>query len=193
MLVVFPFLSLLLSEKTVFPLKRAFLFIFECLPLFLLSLLWPSLVRFFILCLSLVFFFCFSFLSFFLFSFCSFFFLFFFFSVFFALFHENEQHKKIQLQSCFHQSCVCFWFPVLFSLSNFFFIFVFLIFSYVCCSTSMFLVSKKHKLKTANFWSKGGVATKRVFLITCDLQNVKSCRFLPPFLAKFWLMFKKAL
>ena len=39
----FSFLSLVLSEKKpIFPLKRVFLFIFECLPLFLLSLFWPS-------------------------------------------------------------------------------------------------------------------------------------------------------
>ena len=36
-----PFLSLLLIEKTCFPPKRTFLFIFECLPLFLLSFFWP--------------------------------------------------------------------------------------------------------------------------------------------------------
>ena len=36
-----PFLSLFLIEKPVFSLKGHFLFIFECLPLFLLGLFWP--------------------------------------------------------------------------------------------------------------------------------------------------------
>ena len=38
-------------NKPVFPLNRAFLFIFECLPLFLLSLFWPPLFHFLFLCL----------------------------------------------------------------------------------------------------------------------------------------------
>ena len=37
---VFAFLSLLLTENPVFPLKRAF-FVYLCLPLFLFSLFWP--------------------------------------------------------------------------------------------------------------------------------------------------------
>ena len=46
---------------------------------------------------------------------------------------------------------------------------------------------KKNNLKS----TKKTIATKRFFLWTCVLQNVKSYLFFCPFFAKFWLMFKK--
>ena len=50
-----------------------------------------------------------------------------------------------------------------------------------------------HNLKKKRiFWVKRGVATKRVFLSTCVLQNVKSYRFFcVHFFGNFWVMFKK--
>ena len=194
-------------QKTVFPLKKGhFLFIFECLPLFLLSLFWPStcsislslslslsIYIYISLSLSLVLFFlpsCLYFVCFLLapsFSLCLSF------SVFFAFVSWKLTTSKDSIAKFFfHQSCVFFWFPVLFSLSNPFVLSLFfLVFNYAFCSTSMFFGFKKHKLKNTNFWSKGELQQNIVFLITCVLQNVKIYRFFAPFLAKFWLMFKK--
>ena len=99
------------------------------------------------------------------------------------------------LNSNFFFSSICSRFLVsclVFSLKSLFLIFVFfLILSYVFCSTSLFLVSKKTKLKNTNFWSKGGLQHTGYFLWTCVLQNVKSYRFWFFFLANFWLFFKK--
>ena len=50
---------------------------------------------------------------------------------------------------------------------------------------------QKTQVEKHQFLVKRGVATKRVFLITCGLQNVKSYRFFLPLFAKFRLMFKK--
>ena len=70
LLVSFPFFAF--SSKTLFfPIKRAFLVIIQCLPLFLLSLFGLPLFHFLFLCLSLLLFFLPSFLSFFLLSFGS--------------------------------------------------------------------------------------------------------------------------
>ena len=81
----------------------------------------------------------------------------------------------------------CFLFEIYFSYLSFF-----LILSYVCCSTSLFLVSKNPSSKNTNFWSKGGLQHNGVFLSTCVLQNVKSYRFLGGLvLANVWLLFKK--
>ena len=91
-------------------------------------------------------------------------FAFFWFLLFLSLFHflaslhlfrENQQHQKIQLQSCFHQSRVFFVSCLVFSFKSLFRIFV------VSWYSVMFFVQhqcfwlKKHKLKNTNFWSKG--------------------------------------
>ena len=182
---------MLLSEKTSFsPEKGHFLFIFECLPLFLLSLFWPSTCSISLsLSLSLSLFLFFSFflpcLSFFLAFFC---FLFFSLSFVFCLlcfcFMKTNNIKRLNCKAFFHQSCVFFWFPVLFSLSNPFFLSLF--FSWY---SVMFFVQhqcfwfQKTPVEKHQFLVKRGVATKRFFLITCVLQNVKSYRF---FLPLFW-------
>ena len=121
--VFFPFLSLLLVEKTCFPPRKGhFLFIFECLPLFLLSLSWPppfsiclalslSLSLLFFSFFPLVFLFCFLLVP----CFC----LFLCFSVFFAFVSWKEQHQNIQLQFFFINpffflvSCLAFSFKSL--------------------------------------------------------------------------------
>ena len=146
----FPFFALSIQENLVFPLEKGiFLFIFECLPLFLLSFFWPppfSSVSFSVLSLLLV---RFSFPS------CSFFFAFFCFLVFVSvfpflfsllLFHEKNNIKIFQLQnfpssifSLFLVSCLLFSLKSLFLLSLFFLLIVKLCF----CSTSLFLVKKK--------------------------------------------------
>ena len=155
-------------EKPVFPLKRTFLFIFECLPLFLLSLFWPPPFSL-SLSLSLSFYFISSFLS----SFFAFFWflacLFLSFCFFFAFVSWKEQHQNIQLKSFFvHQSFLLFvgflssfFFQMSFPyLCRFFFFFFFLILSFVSCSASMFSF-KEGKLKKKNthtiFWSRGGL------------------------------------
>ena len=79
------------------------------------------------------------------------------FFVFFAFVSWKEQHQKIQFLIVFHQSFLIFWFPVLFSHWNPFFLsLLFLIFSYVFCSTSMLLVSWNTSWKTPIFGQKGG-------------------------------------
>ena len=189
----FPFLSLLLTTKKTFfpPRKGNCLFIFGCLPLFLLSLFWPPPVFNFSFSLSVSLLFFSFFLASFLLSFFSFllipcFSLFLSFSFFFAFVSWQEQHQNIQLQLVFHQ-----YFLFIFGFLSFFFripsysyllfFFFFLILSYDFCSTSMFLVSK-NQVEKHQFLVKRGVATKR-FLWTCVLQNVKSYRFC---LGHFW-------
>ena len=63
----------------------------------------------------------------------------------------------------------CFLFEISFSYLSFF-----LILSYVCCSTSLFLVSKKPKFKNTNFWSKGGLQHNGVFYqpVFCKMWKV---------------------
>ena len=169
--------------------------------MFLQSLFWPSTCSMSLslsLCLSLsLSLFC-SFLSFFLlvFLFCFFFGSFFFsLSSFFCLlcfcFMKTNNIKIINCKVFFSSILCLFWVSCLVYLSN--------PFSYLCFSwySVMFFVQhqcfgfKKHKLKNTNFGSKGELQ-QNGFLITCVLQNVKSYRFVfAPFLAKFWLMFKK--
>ena len=138
------------------------------------------LFQFLFLCLSLVLFFFSSFLS--------FFFAFFWFLVFVSffpslsyllLFHERNNMQIVNYKGFFvHQSFLFVSFPVLFSLSNPLFLsLLFLILSYVFCSTSMFLVSKQTSWKTAMFGQEGS-CNKTFILWTCVLQNVESYRFL---------------
>ena len=151
--------------------------------------LFLSPLTFFGLPLFLFLFLCLSVVLFFFPSFLSFFFAFLLFLVFVSffpflssllLFHEK---KNIKIFNCkfflkyflsLLVSCLAFLFQIPFSyLCNF------LILSYVFCSTSMFLVSKRTNWKA----QKKTIATKRFFFLwTCVLQNVKSYRF---FLASF--------
>ena len=146
-------------QKTVFPLEKGmFLFNFECLPLFLLSLFWPppfsislslSLSCSIISFLLLVFPFCFLF--------CSFFSLFLSFSFFFAFVSWKEQHQNIKLLLLFPElvsllgvSCLAFSFQSLFlSLPcpdfNLCFLFNINVFGF-----------KKQSWKTPIFGQKGG-------------------------------------
>ena len=134
---------------------------------------------FLFLCLSVVLFFFPSFLSFF---FAFFLFLvivsFFPFSFFIAFVSWKEKHQNIQLQFFLKYflfllvSCLAFLFQIPFSYLCFF-----LILSYVFCSTSMFLVSKRTNWKAQKKQKKKTIATKRFFLWTCVLQNVKSYLF----------------
>ena len=112
----FPFSAF--NRKTRFPPRdRHFLFIFECLPLFILGLFWPPPFQFLFLCLSRVLFFLSSFLS--------FLFTFFWFLVFVSLFvfcllcfcfmKETTSNYSITKFS-FHQSFPIWGFLVLFSL-----------------------------------------------------------------------------
>ena len=130
--------------KPCFPLEKGFfLFIFECLPLFLLSLFWPPPFFYFSFSVShlvLSFFLpsCLSFLLSLVFVFVSFFpFL-----SSLLLFQWKAQHQNIQLQFFFNLFSL-FWFSVLFFFPiPFSYLCYFLILSYVFCSTSMFLFSK---------------------------------------------------
>ena len=97
----------------------------------------------------------------------------------------------------FFCSSICSLFLVsclVFSLKSLFLIFVFfLILSYVFCSTSLFLVSKKTKLKNTNFWSKGGLQHNGFFFyepVFCKMWKV--IVFWGAFFGRnFWLCFKK--
>ena len=141
------------------------MFIFECLPLFLLSLFWPSTCSI-SLYLSLS---C-SFLSFFLLvflvllSFGSFFFyLSFCFCLLCFCFMKTNNIKRFNCKVFFSSILCLVWFPVLFSLSNPFFLSLVFPGIQLCfCSTSMFWL-KKHKLKTQIFGQKGS-CNKTVFL-----------------------------
>ena len=153
---------LFLSPLTFFGLPL-FLSLSFSVSLFLLSFFLPS-------CLSSLLYFCFLFLSLFHFSF------------FFAFVSWKEKHEHFQLQFLFFLkyfffllvSCLAFLFQIPFSYLCFF-----LILSYVFCSTSMFLVSKRTNWKAQKNKQKQ-IATKRFFFLwTCVLQNVKSYRFLP--------------
>ena len=183
----FAFLSLFFKrQKTVFPLEKGIFCLFSMF-LFLspLTFFGLPLLLFLFLCLSLSLVFLSSFLSFFLLSFCFLFLSLFHFSFFFAFVSWKEQHEHFQLQFLFSwNSFSFFWFPVLLFLSDPFFLSLlfFLILSYVFCSTSMLLVSKKTKLRNTNFLSKGELQQNGFFLWTCVLENVKSYRlFLPIF------------
>ena len=183
--------SLLLTAKKLFPPKKRACFVyFQCLPLFLLSLFWPATCSISLsLSLSLS---CY-FLSFFLLVFLillSFGSLFFslYFSVFFAFVSCKITTSKDKIAIFISPQFFLF-------LKSLFLIFVFFFADFQLCFLFNFNVCrfKKHKLKTPFFGQKGG-CNKTVFLITCVLQNVKSHRFfLPPFLAKFWWMFKNTI
>ena len=183
LLLFFFFLSFLcFSLKDVFsPRKGHFLFIFECLPFFLLSLFWLPPFQFLFLCLSLLL----VFLS----SFLSFLFAFFWFLVFVSffpflssllLFHASNNIKTFNYKVLFHQSFLflgvsCLGIP----------------FSYLCfsCFKLCFLFNinvfgfKTNKLKTHIFGQQGGCS--KCSLWACVLQNVKVIVFWGPFWTNF--------
>ena len=188
----FPFLSLLLIEKKpVFPLKRAFLFIF-CVSLsFSLNLFWPPLFLFRFLCLSLSLSLslscsCLSFfllVIFFLLSFCFLFLSLFHFSFFFAFVFWKEQHEMFKLQFLFFINSFSFlWFSVLFFLSNPFSLSLFFPDFKLCLLFNMNVLGfKTNNFKNTNFWTKGGVATKRFFIKLCFRKCEKLSFFSPLF------------
>ena len=175
------------KKKPVVPPERAFLFIFECLPLFLLSLFGLPLFQLLFLCLSLSLSLVLCFLS----SFLSFFFAFFWFLVFclsfvflssLLLFHERNNMKRFNCKSyviipfSFFGFLSCFLFEIPFSYLCFF-----LVFSYVFCSTtSMFLVKKK-KVEKHQLLVERGDATKVFFYNLCFLKSEKLLFFGPFF------------
>ena len=187
----FPFFASEWKETSFPPKTRHFLFIFECLPLSLLSLFWPSTcsISFSVSLLFFPFFLpsclsCFAFFWFLLFL-----------SFFFCLlcFCFMKTNNIFQLQS-FFSSILCLFLVscLVFSFRSLFLIFVFpgiqLCFLF---NIKVFGFKKNTSWKTPILGQKGS-CNKTGFLITCVLQNVKSYRFFfAPFLAKSWLMFKK--
>ena len=165
--------------------------IFECLPLFLLTLFWPppfSLP----LSRSLS---C-SFLS----SFLSFFACFllvpvlslhFLYSL--LLFHEKN-NMKLLIFKVFSSILSLFWFPLLFSLSNPFFLSLLFPDFSLCFlfNINVFAFKRKDKLKTTIFQKRGCNKTFFVYeALFCKMW--KAIAFLGPFFAKFWLMFKSTI
>ena len=152
-----------------------FLFLFPCLSLFFFSFFIPS-----CLCFLLSFGSLFGSLS------------LFFFLLWFSFMKGTT--SKYSIASFFFISIFSFFsfLPFLFQVP-FSYLCSCLILSYVFCSTSRFLISKQTTYKKKHFLVKGGVATKRVFLATCVLENVKSYRFFWPFFWQFLVDVQKAL
>ena len=151
-----------------------------------LSLFWPPL--FFCFSFSV-----FSFLFFFLSSFLSFLFAFFWFLVFVSFFiflssllffHERNHMKILNCKFCLHRSFLFFWFPVFFCFKFLFLSLLFPDFKLCFLFNIMVFDFQTNNLKK-HFWFKRGVATKRFFLSTCVLENVKSYRFFGPFFGNF--------
>ena len=156
-----PFLSFASNgKKPVFPHREGhFLFIFESLPLFLLSLLWPPPFQFLLLCVSLVLFFLYFFLLVLLFCcilvpyFCLSFFVF---LSSLLLFHEGTT-SKYSIAIVFHQSFL-FWVSCLvFAFKSYFLSLIFPNFKFCFLFNINVLGFKKPKLKNTNFWSKGSL------------------------------------
>ena len=68
---------------------------------------------------------------------------------------------------------------------------LFLILSYVCCSTSLFLVSKNPSSKTPIFGQKGDCNINGFFFINLCFAKCEKLSFGGGGLAIFWLLFKK--
>ena len=163
--------------------------------------LFLSPLTFFGLPLFLFLFLCLSVVLFFFSSFLSFFFAFFLFLVFVSffpflssllLFHEK---KNIKISNCnfflkyflfLLVSCLAFLFQISFSYLCFF-----LILSYVFCSTSMFLVSKRTNWKAQKTKKQLQQNVFFFFMNLCFAKCQKLSFFFASFFAKFWLMFKK--
>ena len=107
------------------------------------------------------------------------------------LFHERNNIKIFNCNIFVHQYFLffcflsCFLFQIPFS-----YLCYFLILSYVFVQHQCFWFQKT-KLKNNNFWWKGGLQQKFVFLSTYVLLNMKSYRFFCPIFGQFWWMFKK--
>ena len=176
--VAVPFLSLLCNtKKPCFPPRKGhYLFIFECLPLFLLSFFWPPSFSIFLsLSLSSSCLFFLSFLSFFFALFCFLVFVSFFrFLSSLLLFHEKNNIKILNYKVFLHQYFLFFGFLSSFLFEIPFLIFVFLlILSYVLFDIIVFGF-KKTKLKNTNFWSKGGLQQNGFFSepVFCKMWKV---------------------
>ena len=186
------------SLKNLSPPTKVFLVIFECLPLFLLSLFWPptcwislslslslSLSCYFLSFFLLVFVFVFLLVP----SFCLFLFCF---SVFFALVNENN-NINIMLQSCFNQSFSFSWVSCLaISFKSLSLIFFFSSDFKLCFLFTMNVFGfRTNKLRKHTFLVKRGVATK--FFYFCQPVFYRMWTvivFGGPFFGKFWLIFK---
>ena len=186
------FLCFLIHKSLFFfsPRKGHVLFIFECLPLFLLSLFWPPPYSISLsLSLSLLFlsFFlssCVSFFAFFWFLFLSLSFLFFLLCFCFMKGTTSKYSIAIfssSMFSLFLVSCLAF-------LSNPFFLSLrFPDLSYVFCSTSINVFSFKTnnlKKKDRNVWSKGGLQQNGLFMNLC-FAKCQKLSFFGHFLAIF--------
>ena len=192
----FPFFASNRQTNPVFPLeKRHFLFIFECLPLFLLSLflglpLFNSSFSVSLWLFSLVFPDCLSFLL----SFCSFFFFLFSFFSSLLLFHEKH-HIKLFNCNFFVSSVFSFFgYPLLFVLSNPFLLSLLFADFKLCFlfNINVFWL-KKPKLKNTNYWSKGGCNKTVFFMNLCFAKCEKWSFLFGHFFGKFWLMFKNTI
>ena len=196
--VFFPFLSLFSIKNCFPPRKGHFLYMFECLPLFLLSLFWPppfwicyfsvfSLLLFFSSFLFFLFYFVslFLFFSFLFFLLCFILFpcfcLFFPFFFFFAFVSWKEQHQNIQLQSS--SSSIYFWgFLSCFLIEILFCLCFFLRLWYVFVQHQCIWL-KKTQIRKHQFLVKKGVATKRFFFMGVCFAKCEKLSFFWPF---FW-------
>ena len=177
----FPFFASKRQKTCRPPRKGHLLFIFECLPLFLLSLFWPppfsislslslscSILSFFLL----VFLFCFLFVPYFS--------LFLSLSFFFAFVSWKEQHQSIKLLLFFLKYFLFFGVSCLgVSVQSLFLSLFFPDFKLCFLFNINVFGFKKQSWKTPIFGQKGG-CNKTVFLWTCVLQNVKSDRLFCP-------------
>ena len=190
---LFSFLCFLIQKKTLFFPRKGHFVYFECFSLSPLAFFGLPLFLFLFLCLSLVFFSLFlpSCLSFLL-SFGSLFLSLSFLSFLLCFCFMKGTTSKYSMAIVFFINLFslfgflsCFFFQIPFS-----YLCYFLILSYVFVQHQCFWFQNK-QLKKQKFLVKRGVATKRVFLWTCVLQNVKSYRFLGHFLANFGWCSKK--
>ena len=141
-----------------------FVFLFVCLSLFFFSFFLPSCLSFLLSFGSL-----FLSLSFFFFLLCFF-------------FHERNNIKIFNCKFFLHQYFLFFGFLSFFLSSSFFLSLLFPDFELCFLFNIKVLGFKTDNLKKQTFLVKREVATKRFFLPTCVLQNVKSYRY---FLAIF--------
>ena len=179
-------------QKSCFPPRKGhFLFLFECLPLFLLSLFWPPLfsislslslscsILFFPSCL----FFCFLFVP----SFSLFLYL----SFLFAFVSWKDNIKTLN----------CYFFPEFFSLflvsclvflSNPFFLSLFFPDFKLCFlfNINVFGFKKKQSWKTPIFGQKGGLQQNGFFMNLCFAKCESYC-FLGCHFCQIWFMFNK--
>ena len=98
-------------------------------------------------------------------------------------FMKTNNIKRFNCKVFFHQSCVFFWFPVLFTLSNPFFLSLLFPGIQLCFLFNINVSGfKKHKLKNTNFWSKGELQQNGFFFINlCFAKCEKLSFFLPRF------------